>query len=105
MGAVPNQGRFALVGDPNSRQVAWRKPCRLHRSLDDRLGRVRTDDRERSKLLRVEGEHAAFVSEQHDGLCGSPPRNLAMLGYWSREETWPLIGYGGPLLRSGERAT
>ncbi len=25
-------------------------------------------------------------------------RNLAMLGYWSREETWPLIGYRGPLL-------
>lgn len=25
-------------------------------------------------------------------------RNLAMLGYWSQPETWPLIGYQGPLL-------
>ena len=23
-------------------------------------------------------------------------RNLALLAYWSRPETWPLIGYGGP---------
>ncbi len=23
-------------------------------------------------------------------------RNLALLGYWSRDETWGLIGYGGP---------
>jgi hypothetical protein len=26
-------------------------------------------------------------------------RNLSFLGYYSQEETWPLIGYGGPLLR------
>jgi hypothetical protein len=25
-------------------------------------------------------------------------RNLALLGYWSQPETWPLIGYRGPLL-------
>ncbi len=25
-------------------------------------------------------------------------RNLSFLGYYSQEETWPLIGYGGPLL-------
>jgi len=25
-------------------------------------------------------------------------RNLALLGYWSQDATWPLIGYGGPLL-------
>jgi hypothetical protein len=25
-------------------------------------------------------------------------RNLACLGYWSQPETWPLIGYRGPLL-------
>lgn len=25
-------------------------------------------------------------------------RNLALLGYWSQDETWPLIGYAGPLL-------
>ena len=25
-------------------------------------------------------------------------RNLALLGWWSQEETWPLIGYRGPLL-------
>jgi hypothetical protein len=25
-------------------------------------------------------------------------RNLALLGYWSQDETWPLIGYGGPWL-------
>lgn len=31
-------------------------------------------------------------------------RNLAMLGYWSQDETWPLIGYQGPLLRRGETA-
>jgi len=26
-------------------------------------------------------------------------RNLALFGYWSQDATWPLIGYGGPLLR------
>ena len=25
-------------------------------------------------------------------------RNLSLLGYWSQDETWPLIGYRGPLL-------
>jgi len=25
-------------------------------------------------------------------------RNLACLGYWSQPETWPLLGYRGPLL-------
>lgn len=25
-------------------------------------------------------------------------RNLSLLGWWSQEETWPLIGYQGPLL-------
>ena len=25
-------------------------------------------------------------------------RNLALLGYWSQDATWPLIGYAGPLL-------
>jgi len=32
-------------------------------------------------------------------------RNLAMLGWWSQEETWPLIGYRGPLLARGEVTT
>jgi hypothetical protein len=32
-------------------------------------------------------------------------RNLAFLGYWSQDETWPLIGYQGPLLRRGARST
>lgn len=27
-------------------------------------------------------------------------RNLGMLGYWSQDETWPLIGYRGPLRTS-----
>jgi hypothetical protein len=27
-------------------------------------------------------------------------RNLASFGYWSQPETWPLIGYAGPLLRA-----
>jgi hypothetical protein len=26
-------------------------------------------------------------------------RNLSLLGYWSQDETWPLIGYAGPLLK------
>jgi len=26
-------------------------------------------------------------------------RNMALLGYWSQDETWPLVGYAGPLLR------
>jgi hypothetical protein len=26
-------------------------------------------------------------------------RNLAFLGFWSQEESWPLAGYAGPLLR------
>jgi hypothetical protein len=29
-------------------------------------------------------------------------RNLAMLGWWSQDETWPLIGYRGPLLTAKE---
>lgn len=29
-------------------------------------------------------------------------RNLSLLGYYSQEETWPLIGYRGPLLGRGE---
>jgi hypothetical protein len=29
-------------------------------------------------------------------------RNLAMLGYWSQDATWGLIGYGGPWI--GKRA-
>lgn len=28
-------------------------------------------------------------------------RNLALLGYWSQDETWPWIGYRGPLLGRG----
>jgi hypothetical protein len=31
-------------------------------------------------------------------------RNLSMLGYWSQPETWPLIGYQGPLLPARGRA-
>jgi hypothetical protein len=31
-------------------------------------------------------------------------RNLAFVGYWSQEETWPLIGYAGPLRRDGGSA-
>jgi len=30
-------------------------------------------------------------------------RNLAFLGYYTQEETWPLIGYAGPLLRADAR--
>lgn len=29
-------------------------------------------------------------------------RNLALLGYYSQPETWPLIGYAGPLLSGAE---
>jgi len=32
-------------------------------------------------------------------------RNLALLGWYTQEETWPLIGYRGPLLARGETAT
>lgn len=28
-------------------------------------------------------------------------RNLAVLGYWSQDATWPLIGYRGPLIGRG----
>jgi hypothetical protein len=31
-------------------------------------------------------------------------RNLSMLGYYSQPETWPLIGYMGPLVGPGPRA-
>ena len=31
-------------------------------------------------------------------------RNLAMLGWWSQEETWPLIGYRGPLITAEGRS-
>jgi hypothetical protein len=31
-------------------------------------------------------------------------RNLALLGYWSQDETWPLIGYAGPLLGARDGA-
>ena len=26
-------------------------------------------------------------------------RNLSLLGYWSQDETWPLVRYAGPLLQ------
>ena len=26
-------------------------------------------------------------------------RNLSLLGYWSQDATWPLVGYAGPLLK------
>ena len=29
-------------------------------------------------------------------------RNLSLLGWWSQEETWPLIGYRGPLIDARE---
>ncbi len=32
-------------------------------------------------------------------------RNLSFLGYYSQEESWPLIGYAGPLLRSPRPVT
>jgi hypothetical protein len=32
-------------------------------------------------------------------------RNLALLGYWSQDETWPLVGYAGPLLRKPRSVT
>jgi hypothetical protein len=28
-------------------------------------------------------------------------RNLSLLGYWSQDATWPLIGYQGPLIGRG----
>ena len=31
-------------------------------------------------------------------------RNLVLLGYYSQPETWPLIGYQGPLLAREENA-
>lgn len=31
-------------------------------------------------------------------------RNLSFLGWWSQEETWPLAGYAGPLLREAPPA-
>ncbi len=31
-------------------------------------------------------------------------RNLSLLGYWSQRETWPLIGYRGPLLEDAARS-
>ncbi|CAG0999677.1 hypothetical protein MYXO_02922 [Myxococcaceae bacterium] len=31
-------------------------------------------------------------------------RNLAFLGYYSQDETWPGIGYAGPLIRPGSGA-
>ena len=31
-------------------------------------------------------------------------RNLALLGYWSQDATWPLIGYQGPLIGRSPRA-
>ncbi len=32
-------------------------------------------------------------------------RNLALLGYYSQDATWPLIGYAGPLIRDRRNAT
>lgn len=31
-------------------------------------------------------------------------KNLSMLGWYAQEESWPLIGYAGPLLRGGRPA-
>jgi len=64
--------------------------------FDHRLARFTSlDDAGRDEALR--GWMTSGLALRRIGFYAL--RNLAMLGYWSQDETWPLIGYDGPLLR------
>jgi hypothetical protein len=63
--------------------------------FDHRLARFTgLDDAGRDAALR--GWMTSGVALRRIGFYAL--RNLALLGYWSQDETWPLIGYAGPLL-------
>jgi hypothetical protein len=58
----------------------------------------------RFSTLDAAGQDAALAGWMRSGLALRRMgfyalRNLALLGYWSQDETWPLVGYAGPLIR------
>ncbi len=67
--------------------------------FDWRLSRfTRLGDDEKDASLR--GWMTSRLPERRQGFLAI--RNLALLGYYSQPETWPLIGYAGPLLSPAE---
>ena len=67
--------------------------------FDFRLARfTRLDDA--SKDASLHGWMTSRLAARRQGFLAI--RNLALLGYYSQPETWPLIGYAGPLLSPGE---
>ena len=63
--------------------------------FDWRLARfTRLDDDEKDASLH--GWMTSRLPARRQGFLAI--RNLALLGYYSQPETWPLIGYAGPLL-------
>ena len=69
--------------------------------FDGRLARFSTLD-EAGRDAHLRGWMESRIGLRRMGFLAL--RNLALLGYWSQDETWPLIGYQGPLLRRGETA-
>lgn len=68
--------------------------------FDLRLARfTRLDDAGKDASLR--GWMTSRLAARRQGFLAI--RNLALLGYYSQDETWPLIGYAGPLLSAAER--
>lgn len=64
-----------------------------------RLARfTRLDDAKKDASLR--GWMTSRLAARRQGFLAI--RNLALLGYYSQPETWPLIGYAGPLLSPAE---
>ncbi len=67
--------------------------------FDFRLARfTRLDDA--GKDASLQGWMTSRLAARRQGFLAI--RNLALLGYYSQPETWPLIGYAGPLLSPGE---
>jgi hypothetical protein len=67
--------------------------------FDRRLSRfTRLDDDDKDASLR--GWMTSRLAARRQGFFAI--RNLALLGYYSQPETWPLIGYAGPLLSRAE---
>ena len=67
--------------------------------FDFRLSRfTRLDNDEKDASLR--GWMTSRLPARRQGFLAV--RNLALLGYYSQPETWPLIGYAGPLLSPAE---
>ena len=68
--------------------------------MEWKFRRFRNLDRE-AQIQSLEGWRTSSIEIRREVFAAL--RNLSLLGYWSREQTWPLIGYGGPWIGEGRR--